>query len=105
MCNKEENKYRTNLIIAGYFNKTKTNIFYNNVVHHAPAVAINLYSNALLQKLSGSKEAVILTVNEPVKPQKLVKYFSSYLTHILYERIQNSFKFVFFRIFVVLNLK
>eukprot|EP00102_Acyrthosiphon_pisum_P016671 XP_008187710.2 PREDICTED: ATP-binding cassette sub-family A member 1-like [Acyrthosiphon pisum] len=67
MCKKDVLNYRTNLMIAGDFNKTNSTIFYNSIAIHTPAIGVNLYSNALLQKLSGNDESYISTVNEPIK--------------------------------------
>lgn len=75
MCNDDEAKYRTNLMIAGDFNETNTTIFYNNIAIHTPAIAINLYTNALLQKLSGNNESFISTVNEPLILKRIVIMF------------------------------
>lgn len=58
-------KYRTNLMITGDFNQTNATIMYNSAIH-APAIAINLYTNALLQKISGDNRSYISTVNEPI---------------------------------------
>lgn len=74
MCEHDEFKYRTHLMIAGDFNETNSTVIYNNIAIHASAIAINLYSNALFQKLSGNTEAYISTVNEPIKPLSEVKY-------------------------------
>lgn len=69
----DEFKYTTNFLIAGDFNETKSTILYNNIAMHAPAVAINLYSNALLQKLSGNTKSYISTFNEPMKLKNEVR--------------------------------
>lgn len=61
-------------MIAGDFNKTNSTVIYNNIAIHTPAIAINLYSNVLLQKLSGNKEAYITTVNEPIQLEIVVKH-------------------------------
>jgi len=53
-------------MIAGDFNRTKSTVLYNNIAIHTPAIAVNLYSNALLQKLSGNYESYISTINEPI---------------------------------------
>jgi len=74
MCKKDVLNYRTNLMIAGDFNKTNSTIFYNNIAIHTPAIAVNLYSNALLQKLSGNDESYISTVNEPIEMSSVVRY-------------------------------
>ncbi|XP_026821418.1 ATP-binding cassette sub-family A member 3-like [Rhopalosiphum maidis] len=66
MCKENVLNYRTNLMIAGDFNQTKSTILYNNIAIHTPPIAVNLYSNALLQKLSGNYESCISTVNEPI---------------------------------------
>ncbi|XP_060873175.1 phospholipid-transporting ATPase ABCA3-like isoform X2 [Metopolophium dirhodum] len=66
MCKDNVFNYRTNLMIAGDFNQTKSTVLYNNIAIHTPAIAVNLYSNALLQKLSGNNESHISTVNEPI---------------------------------------
>ncbi|CAH1731091.1 unnamed protein product [Aphis gossypii] len=66
MCKENVFNYRTNLMIAGDFNRTKSTILYNNIAIHTPAIAVNLYSNALLQKLSGNYESYISTINEPI---------------------------------------
>lgn len=65
--NEDEFKYTTNFLIAGDFNETKSTILYNDIAMHTPAIAINLYSNALLQKLSGNTKSYISTLNEPIK--------------------------------------
>ncbi|VVC36008.1 Hypothetical protein CINCED_3A013120 [Cinara cedri] len=67
VCNEDVFKYRNNLMIAGDFNRTNSTVIYNNIAIHTPAVAVNLYTNALLQKFSGNKEAFISTVNEPIQ--------------------------------------
>lgn len=74
MCKEDSNKYRNQLIIAGDFNETDSTIIYNNIAIHTPAVAVNLYSNALLQKLSGNKAAYISTINDPIQLEIVVKY-------------------------------
>ncbi|KAF0758973.1 ATP-binding cassette sub-family A member 3-like [Aphis craccivora] len=66
MCKENVFNYRTNLMIAGDFNRTKSTVLYNNIAIHTPAIAVNLYSNALLQKLSGNYESYISTINEPI---------------------------------------
>ncbi|XP_026811930.1 ATP-binding cassette sub-family A member 3-like isoform X2 [Rhopalosiphum maidis] len=66
MCKDDVFNYRTNLMIAGDFNKTKSTVIYNNIAIHTPAIAVNLYSNALLHKLSGNNDSFISTVNEPI---------------------------------------
>ncbi|XP_025190796.1 ATP-binding cassette sub-family A member 3-like isoform X2 [Melanaphis sacchari] len=66
MCQDDVFNYRTNLMIAGDFNRTKSTVLYNNIAIHTPAIAVNLYSNALLQKLSGNNNSYISTVNEPI---------------------------------------
>lgn len=63
-----------NLMIAGDFNDTDLTVIYNNIAIHTPAIAVNLYTNALLQKLSNNNESYISTVNEPINLK--VKYFS-----------------------------
>lgn len=75
MCRQDVFKYRTNLMIAGDFNNTNVTVIYNNIAIHTPAVAVNLYTNSLLQKLTGNNEAYISTANEPIILEKLVKYF------------------------------
>lgn len=62
--------YRTNLMIAGDFNQTNSTVLYNNVAIHTPAIAVNLYTNALLKKLSGNNKCYISTVNEPIILEK-----------------------------------
>lgn len=59
-------------MIAGDFNQTNTTIIYNDIAIHTPAIAINLYTNALLQKLSGNNESYISTINEPIVLKKSV---------------------------------
>jgi len=76
MCKKDVLNYRTNLMIAGDFNETKSTVFYNNIAIHTPAIAVNIYSNALLQKLSGNDESYISTVNEPIEMSSTVRYLS-----------------------------
>lgn len=76
MCNKDEDNYRDSLIIAGDFNKTTSNVIYNNIALHVPGVAVNLYTNALLKKLTGNYHASITTVNEPTPVLESVKIFS-----------------------------
>jgi len=61
-------------MIAGDFNQTKSTVLYNNIAIHTPAIAVNLYSNALLQKLSGNNESRISTVNEPMHLDSIVRY-------------------------------
>jgi len=63
-------------MIAGDFNQTKSTVLYNNIAIHTPAIAINLYSNALLQKLSGNYESYISTFNEPIEIDSIVWYMS-----------------------------
>lgn len=75
MCKRNIVKYRINLMIAGDFNNTNVTIMYNNVAIHTPAIAVNLYTNALLQKLSGNNESYISTINEPIQILNVVKYF------------------------------
>lgn len=65
-------KYRTNLMIAGDFNQTNVTIMYNSIAIHAPAIAINLYTNSLLQKISGNNRSYISTINEPIKIKKSI---------------------------------
>lgn len=67
MCSEDVVKYRTNLLIAGDFNETKSTVIYNNIAIHSPGIAVNLYSNALLQELSGNSESYIATINEPIQ--------------------------------------
>lgn len=76
MCKDDVFNYRTNLMIAGDFNETKSTVLYNNIAIHTPAIAVNLYSNALLQKLSGNNESYISTVNEPIHIDNMVMYLS-----------------------------
>lgn len=76
MCKEDVLNYRTNIMIAGDFNRTKSTLLYNNIAIHTPAIAINLYSNALLKKLSGNYESYISTVNEPIKMDSTVWYLS-----------------------------
>lgn len=73
MCKENEFNYRTNLMIAGDFNRTKSTVLYNNIAIHTPAIAVNLYSNALLQKLSGNYESYISTINEPILIGEMVR--------------------------------
>lgn len=77
MCNEDVFKYRTNLMIAGDFNETNATVIYNNIAIHTPAIAINLYSNALLQKLLENDNSYISTVNEPIQLEVKVMYYSS----------------------------
>lgn len=53
-------------MIASDFNQTNSTVFYNDIAIHTPAIAINLYTNALLQKLSNNNESYISTKNEPI---------------------------------------
>lgn len=76
MCQEDVFNYRTNLMIAGDFNKTKSTVIYNTIAIHTPAIAVNLYSNALLQKLTGNNGTYISTVNEPIAISSLVRYLS-----------------------------
>lgn len=78
MYTKDEFKYTTNFLIAGDFNETKSSILYNDVAIHAPAIAVNLYSNALLQKLSGNTKSYISTLNEPIQFRSEVKFNFTY---------------------------
>jgi len=66
MCAENIVNYRTNLMIAGDFNQTNSTLLYNNIAIHTPAIAVNLFSNALLRKMSGNNESFISTVNEPL---------------------------------------
>uniref|UniRef100_A0A2S2QYG5 ATP-binding cassette sub-family A member 3 n=1 Tax=Sipha flava TaxID=143950 RepID=A0A2S2QYG5_9HEMI len=70
MCSEDVVKYRTNLLIAGDFNETNSTVIYNNIAIHSPGIAVNLYSNALLQELSGNSESYIATINEPIEIQE-----------------------------------
>jgi len=63
-------------MIAGDFNQTNSTVIYNNIAIHTPAIAVNMYSNALLQKLSGNNESYISTVNEPIHIDNMVKHLS-----------------------------
>lgn len=72
MFNQDLFQYRTYLMIAGDFNQTNTTIIYNDIAIHTPAIAINLYTNALLQKLSGNNKSYISTINEPIVFKKSV---------------------------------
>lgn len=67
MCKDDVFNYRTNLMIAGDFNQTKSTVIYNTIAIHTPGIAVNLYSNALLQKFSGNNGSYISTVNEPIR--------------------------------------
>lgn len=78
MCGDDVFKYRKNLMIAGDFNETDSAVIYNNIAIHTPAIAINLYSNALLQQISGNTESYISTVNEPLRLQSMVYYHYDY---------------------------
>lgn len=75
MCNQDVFKYRTNLMIAGDFNGTNSTVIYNNIAIHTPAIAINLYTNALLQKIFGNSESYISTVNDPIILRQVVSFF------------------------------
>lgn len=75
MCEQDVFKYRKNLMIAGDFYKTNVTVIYNNIAIHTPAIAVNLYTNALLKKLSGNNESYISTINEPINLISVVKYF------------------------------
>lgn len=68
-------------MIAGDFNHTNSTIIYNNIAIHTPAIAINLYTNALLQKMSGNNESSISTVNEPIILEEVVSIFFLSLKH------------------------
>lgn len=72
MCYTDEFKYRKNLIVAGDFNKTNATVIYNNIANHASAIALNLYSNAVLQKFTGNSNSYIFTINEPIQLIKMV---------------------------------
>lgn len=72
MCEEDVFKYRTNLMVAGDFNETNSTVIYNNIAIHTPGIAVNLYSNALLQQLSGNNESYISTMNEPIQLQSVV---------------------------------
>jgi len=67
-------------MIAGDFNLTNSTVIYNNIAIHTPAIAVNLYTNALLQKMSGINESYISTVNEPIILKEVVSNF--FLSHI-----------------------
>lgn len=67
MCSEDVLKYRKNLLIAGDFNETKSTVIYNNIALHTSSIAVNLYSNALLQKLSGNSTSYISTMNDPIE--------------------------------------
>lgn len=73
MCQEDVFNYRTNLMIAGDFNQTKSTVIYNTIAIHTPGIAVNLYSNALLQKLSGNNGSYISTVNEPIRLNNVVR--------------------------------
>jgi len=57
-------------MIAGDFNQTNSTVIYNDIAIHTPAIAINLYTNALLQKLSKNDESYISIKNEPIVLEK-----------------------------------
>lgn len=61
-------------MLAGDFNQTNSTVIYNSIAIHTPAIAINLYSNALLQQLTGTNESYISTVNEPIQLANEVYY-------------------------------
>ena len=44
----QEARYRSSMIIAGDFSNNSPNILYSSIGYHAPAIAANLYSNALI---------------------------------------------------------
>lgn len=75
MCKQDVFEYRTNLMIAGDFNNMTVTVLYNNIAIHTPAIAVNLYTNALLKKLSGNNESYISTINEPINVISVVKFF------------------------------
>lgn len=75
MCKQDVFKYKMNLMIAGDFNNTDATIIYNNIATHTPAIAVNLYTNAVLRKLSGNTESSISTFNEPIELRSIVIYF------------------------------
>lgn len=64
-----------NYAIAGDFNQNNSTIIYNNIIAHIPALAINIYTNALLHKLSGNDESYISTTNQRFQLDSEVKYF------------------------------
>lgn len=74
ICKEDLFKYKTNLMIAGDFIGTKSTVIYNDIAIHTPAIAINLYSNALLQQLSENDKSYISTVNEPIQLHIVVFY-------------------------------
>lgn len=75
MCAEDVVKYRSNLLIAGNFDETNSTVIYNNIAIHTPGIAVNLYTNALLQELSGNSESYISTINEPIELEDhVVKY-------------------------------
>lgn len=74
MCKEDVFYYRKNLMIAGDFNGKESTLLYNNIAIHTPAIAVNLYSNALLQKFAGNKNVYISTFNEPINTESMVRY-------------------------------
>jgi len=62
-------------MISGDFNNTNATVIYNNIAIHTPAIAVNLYTNSLLQKLSGNNKSYISTANEPIQLEKVVKHY------------------------------
>ncbi|XP_050530373.1 phospholipid-transporting ATPase ABCA3-like isoform X2 [Daktulosphaira vitifoliae] len=67
LCSMDVFKYRSKVMIAGDFNETQTTVIYNNIAYHTPGIAVNMFTNALLQKLSGNNESSISVINEPIQ--------------------------------------
>lgn len=67
LCNQDESKYRMDLMFAGDFNNKTVTLMYNNIAIYTPFIAINLYMNALLRKLSGNDKSYISTIHESIE--------------------------------------
>lgn len=79
MCHEDLSEYRTKLMIAGDFNMTNATVIYNSIAIHTPPIAVNLYTNALIQKLFKNGNARISVANEPIQLKKVVCIFLSYV--------------------------
>ncbi|XP_050431314.1 phospholipid-transporting ATPase ABCA3-like isoform X2 [Adelges cooleyi] len=67
LCTNDVFKYRSHVMIAGDFNNTNTTVMFNNIAYHTPGIAVNLYTNALLQKVTGNNEMSISVTNDPIQ--------------------------------------
>lgn len=66
MCNQDESKYKMDILFAAEFNNTNVSLMYKSNAIYAPSIAINLYTNALLRKISGDNQSYISTTYEQI---------------------------------------